>query len=191
MQARLAPSLIVACLLLVSSNASALLVETPLLLAADRENPSVGDLVTFTVEPRNESVAREHSARSYVVEYRYDPVDEEGPSHVGIIGNVTLDAAARGSFSWTIPADVKDKNVFVAIVDGGADVGLMHVAIENAPAVMFAQNGAPEGGGPEPDAADGAPEGTGESGESRVPFAGAALIAVAVLAAALLARRRR
>ena len=184
---RLALPLLLVCLLAAPS-ASAVIVETPLTLDADKDAAQVGDAVLVTVAPRNESAARDYASRTLRVQYTYDAAEEGGEGRTGEAGSVTLDADARGSFTWVVPQEVDDMNVFVVVMDGEETAGSVHVAVGDAPPVMFATGGeppAPETGGEEP------PATSPEDAQRGVPFVGGAFAALVAAGAALLLARRR
>lgn len=184
---RIAVAVTLACLLAAAPQAAAMVVETPLVLEADNLQPRVGDVVTIDVTPKNDSVRATYATGTYTAAYNYD-TEEEGATRIVPIGNVTLDGDAKGTFTWTVPADVKDKNVFVTLTDGDETLGTLHLAVENAPPIMFATGGAGE---PEPTPLpedDGERENVESNGRD-VPL-GLALTALAVAGVAAVARGR-
>jgi hypothetical protein len=179
---RILVPIFLACLLAVPF-ASAVLVETPLTLDADKDAAEVGQSVVVTIEPKNDSVARDYASRTLRVQYTYDAAQEGGESRTGEAGSVTLDADARGSFTWVVPQEVDDTNVFLVLMHGEETAGSVHIAVGDAPPIMFAT------GGEQTSAED---ETTSAEDDTRgVPFVGGALVAVVAAGAALLLARRR
>lgn len=184
---RIAFPLLLACLLALPS-AAAVIVETPLVLDADRDAAEVGDTVVVAAEPRNESAAREYASRTLRVQYTYDAAEEGGASRTGEAGTLTLDADGRGSFTWVVPQEVDDMNVFLVVLTGEEETaGSVHVPVGDAPPIMFATGGEP----PAPETPAEEPTTSVEGDARGVPFAGPALVALGVAGAALLAARRR
>lgn len=166
--------------------ASAVLVEMPLNVTPDRDHAEVGDEVEFTATLANSSWREDLAGRTFRVEATYDG-GEDGATPAPIaVGNVTLDADASGTFRWTIPASVDDKNVFVTILRGEDGLGSAHVPVGDAPPIMFATGGGPADSGPsETTDNDPSPE-TGRG----IPGPAAALVLVVLGALAWAARRR-
>lgn len=175
-----------ACLLVPTG--AAMLVETPLVLDAAPDQPKVGDTITITITPKNDSVAQQYGGKTYPIAYTYDGAEGD-PSGQGDAGNVTLAADGTGSFTWTIPPEVKDTNVFLTIMDGEDGLGSVHVAVENAPPIMFAMGGGPADTGTPVD--EGASDAESEKTEERaVPGAGL-FLALAAVAVGIAIRRSK
>ena len=181
-------AVLAACLLLVPL-AAAVLVEMPLAVEADKPAAKVGDVVTFDVSLLNESWKERLAGRTLRVEFTHDGSTQTDESAVGVVGDVTLDADAVGTFTWTVPESVDDKNVFVTIMDGEEGVGSAHVAVGDAPPIMFATGGAPPDGGAI-DESGGEPV-DDATNEREVPAGGAAFALLGVLAAAVAVVARR
>ncbi|HUR69213.1 MAG TPA: hypothetical protein VM370_08200 [Candidatus Thermoplasmatota archaeon] len=180
--------------LLVFPLGSASMVETPLAVEPDPQAAEVGDVVTFHVTLLNASWKDRLAGHTYRVDFTHDGETEGADVTIGRIGNVSLDEKAEGTFEWTIPAEVDDQNVFVTIMDGDEGIGSAHIAVGDAPPIMFAAGGGPSTVDDVPPAEGG----TDASGEEReptpakdVPGLGAGLLGLATLAAVLLASRRR
>lgn len=137
------------------------------------------------------------------------PSDEEyvDPYVYGTIATVTLTAKSTASTTWTIPAEVDDRNVAIQVLDAdGKLLGIAHVAVGDAiPMMYLAMENGPANGEPLP--ADGAPDGPaagspetpqGPANEARdtndsknVPAPGALLALGALAGVAVAVARRR
>lgn len=175
----------IACLLFVPF-VSAVLVQTPLAVSPSKRDPAVGAEVTFAVTLQNQSAKAQFAGRTFPVQFTHDASTEGADPVVGNVGNVTLDANAAGTFRWTVPASAQDKNVFVTVLDGNETLGTAHVAVGNAPAIMFA-----EGGGAGPVANESAGPTPTPSSARSVPMGGLVLVVLSVVGSALLLRSRR
>lgn len=199
-----APALLIACLLATGS-AHAVYVVTDLRVFTETPSANVGDTVRFEIAAENETSAKRWAGADVVVRYSYDPAESaDGDAPVldenasapqgGRVGAVRLDAAAAGAFDWTVPAEVDDHNVAILVESSeGELLASAHLAVGDAPAVMYASGG-PGAQLEEPIAAeDGGPadETRAPSDEpARTPAPGIAA-GLALLAVAALARSRR
>lgn len=185
---------------LLASSAQALYVMTPLRISPTDSEGHVGDGLRFDVAPDPESNVS-YAGQTLTIRYEWDPmegaerssdepVSDDSARH-GTSGTVTLDAKGTGSFTWTIPAEVDDRNVGLSLVDdAGEKVAFAYVRVGDAEPqarIMAGGGGAPlEGGEPLPE-----PTSQGDASTKGTP--GAAPLAVAAvvgLAALALARRK-
>lgn len=193
---------LLACLLLAPA-ASALYVVTPLRAFADTNVAKVGDTLTVTIEPENETTAAEWAGKLVHAYYAYDRNEnaeqpsESPDSYVREpIGNgFTLDGKAAASFTWTVPADANDHNVAIRIESPeGELLAVADVAVGDAPPMMRALGGSAGGGAPEPvqtDMGNAGSDREGEAAESNDVPAPALVAGLAVVVLAALALRRR
>lgn len=173
----------IASLLLVASPASAMMIQTPLVVESDVEHAQVGDDVLFSIHPQNRSEADRYGGRTLRAEYRYDATEDGREAGHGAVGNATLAADATGSFRWTVPAEANATNVWITLFDGEDVVGTAHLPVGDAPPIMFALGGGPADSGPVDEPA------AQSSGARTVPFAGIGLLVAAAVGVALLVRR--
>lgn len=204
-----------AVLLATASTASAVYVHTPLRLSAPGDHADVGDAVEFTLEPNDDTNVTEWAGRTLRVVYSYDAnegadgsepdasTDSSGMREGVVLESLALDDAARATFTWTIPADVQDKNVNIAVVNEDGDgAAFAYLAIGDAPPVMRTTSSPDDGreidngdgdGEPLPPASDDEARQSGAADDSSrtVPglAVGGALVAAGAVAVAL-ARRR-
>ena len=218
------PLLLVASLMVAGGPATAIYVITPLTMTASANEAQVGDELTFDLAPNPDHEGPSYAGASVRVQYGWDRMegqhepsenpnetvssdDETENTHeVRDLTTVTLDGESRGSFTWTIPEEVDDRNVFVTILsEKDETLASAHVRVGDAEPMMFALR---SGSGAEP-AMEGAPEGTPpatteggaedattttdearDEGGNDVPGVGLLAAAAAVGLAALALRRR-
>lgn len=130
--------LVLACLLLLAPTAAAAIVETPLRGSADPAEAQVGDVVTITLEPANETEAARLADADLVV--TWNGIEDESTHPVGTL---KLDAGGRATYEWTVPPEADDLNVFVAFARGDETLGQVHVRIGDATPMMFTMGGDP------------------------------------------------
>lgn len=207
-------ALLIGGMLAISGPATAIYIVTPLTLTPSTEHAEVGDEIDFTIAPQNDTEAAAWAGRTVRVEYSWDTAEGEGAGSPEeptsdetyqtrlLLESLTLDDAARGAFTWTVPDEVADHNVDIRLVDdAGEGVAFTYVAIGDAPPQMriLAGSGMAEGGEepaddtttPTPaEQEQNAPE--NDASGNAVPAAGAiaALGALGIVALAL-ARRKR
>lgn len=215
-------ALAAATFLATAGPASAIYVYTPLHISVSAGHAEVGDELTFDISPSEETNASEYAGLTVTIHYAYDRNapghgDENSSSDVvtSELTTLTLDAKASGTFTWIVPAEVDDHNVFVSVRNGDGDaLGDVHLAIGDAEPMFFATGGQ-KGGAlesdenaetPLPEETDGTNDPAAQSGaaptpsptveekgDSAVPAAGLAGAVGALGAAALIvlvARRR-
>lgn len=188
--------------LTVAGPASAIYVMTPLQLHPSDREADVGDTLTFTIEPQNETERAAWAGETLSVRYAFDaaegeersddpdaPVDSSSMQDRELLAALTLDDAARATFEWVVPEEVDARNVDVKLVSAdGEAVGFTHVAIGDAPPQMRMMAGsgpAPEpyteagdGGGASSDSSDGARNDTPAVGAVAVLGVGAVALAL-------------
>lgn len=201
--ARLTPLLAFAAIALVAvaGPASALYLATPLLLETESPQVNVGDTVDFTIRPspENETAVDDWAGKTVRVTLSWDEAEgrpaeeptssEEDTTRTRTIENVTLAADATGAFSWTVPAEVDDKNVFIQLVGGDEEtLAVIDLAVGDAePINKIAASGPGE---PVETPMETGEEQSAEDADDRdVPAAPLVALLVAVGAIAL-ARRR-
>lgn len=175
---------------------SAMYIATPLAMFASSDHAEVGDRVDFRIEPgENATAASAWAGRSarVVLSYEGDAGGEAAYERRVLDEPVALDANARGSFTWTVPSDLDDKNVGVLLEsDDGELLAQADVAVGDAPPIMKAlmtETGeAPEETTPTP--AEAAQD-DGPSTERDVPLAPALALAAVALAAIVIRARAR
>lgn len=128
--------LLLASLLLLAPTAAAAFVETPLRVSADPAEAEVGDVVTLTLEPANETEAARLADADLVVSW--SGIEDES-THAA--APVTLDAEGRATYAWTVPQEADDLNVFVVFSQGDEQLGQAHVRIGDAEPMMFTMGG--------------------------------------------------
>lgn len=199
MASRLTPMLALAAfgLLAASGVASAMYVITPLRIEASHAEAEPGDIIDLTLRPEQDYEGESLAGKSVLVRFGYDrnePV--EGQEHTGEsdfvyvdIGRVTLNDNSAGALSWTVPAEVDDRNAFITVLDeAGETVGSTHVRVGDASPIMFALASGTKG---EP-VQEGGPEVQADTqAESDVPAPGLVAGVGALAAVALVLSRRR
>lgn len=204
-------------LALLAGPASAIYLVTPLRLASSAQTAEVGDSVTFTVSPENESMAQAWAGKTVRVGYSWFPNEtdatrdgdaptssedpEAQPERRVLRDALTLDAGANATFTWVVPEEVRDRNVDVYLEgEDGERVGFAWLGIGQAPPQMriLAGSGPAEPGEqvqqddvvaePGPDAQQDEPASTVDGNDTPAPALVAAL--GVVLLAALALRRR-
>lgn len=205
---------LLAGLALLAPPASALYLATPLVLHPSASEANVGDTVTFRIEPINESAQRAWAGKSVQLVYAWDanqpspgnatssdaPPAEEKPMRKSAGSPILLDANATATATWTIPAEVDDKNVFMVLESPeGEQLAQADLAIGDAePMARIAASGP---GSPEPvrnDAEESgelpsgtpAPTTTGGADARDTPLAPIAALAALAIAGLALATRR-
>ena len=204
-------ALFAAAVLATSGTASAIYIYTPLQFENAPEKADVGDTLDLVVVPdaENASAKTDHAGKTLRAVLGWSASEGQEPDASASeedareedIGTVALDADARGSLTWTVPAEVDDKNVFIRLETAeGEAVAFAYIAIGDAePVMMIAASGPSEGGeGVEEPTATPVEEGgnlddtnaESSGGRSNVPGAPvvAALVGIGALALAL--RRR-
>lgn len=219
-------ALLAGCLLVAATPAQAIYLITPLNIDPSSAEADVGDGITFTLTPNDEYEGASYAGQTVTIRYSFDP--EEGQRDSATypedpdgtvssddeprapdeewedttitrdVGPVSLDAESRATFSWTVPEEVDDRNVFVTVVaEDDTTLARAHVRVGDAEPMHFlASESSPrdlkdDGALSNDDAqADDFPQETGE-GRSSIPAPGlvAALVATAAIALAL--RRSR
>lgn len=189
--------LLATLLLAAAPGAQAVFIETPLHFSPGSADAEVGQELRFDVAPANDSAAAQYAGRTLQVRYATDAESPEQSAR-GEAGTVALDDKAAGVVTWTVPADVDDRNVLLQIVDGEEVLATAHVRVGDAEPVMYATGGPSAGGGEvveggEPLASEPAPGNEDESGGAKESPGFTALVlaggaAIAVLALGL--RRR-
>ncbi|HWH08095.1 MAG TPA: hypothetical protein VNX21_02780, partial [Candidatus Thermoplasmatota archaeon] len=113
----------------------------------------------------------------------------------GDAATVTLDDASAGSFTWTVPAEVDDRNVLLQVMDGDEPVATAHVRVGDAEPMMHATGGGSPGGpvgGAEPVGEDEPPAEEASGGARESPgFTALAIVGGACVAVLVLGARRR
>lgn len=192
--------------------AGALYVYTPLQLHTENHEVDVGDKVDFRVQPdpENETARTTWAGKSVKVVYSWDPnegnrapEDETPRSRAVAVESLALGPDAKATFTWTVPEEVRDRNVDVTVESmEGEMLAVIPMVVGNAEPLMRVASGPAGGGQPQPvetpmeqgNPDSGAPP-TQESGGAddtrNVPGAAPVLFALAVGAAALLVARRR
>ena len=177
--------LLLALTLVLAPTGRAVFIETPLRLTPSSVEADVGDALQFDVAPANDSAAAQYAGRTLTLHYAYD-AETEGQQAGGDAGTVTLDDQGAGRFTWTVPADVDDKNVFLSLMDGDEGVGSAHVRVGDAPPTMFAAGGMENGGG---EVVEETP--TPETQKDSPGFTALAILGGACVAVLVLTLRRR
>lgn len=196
MRAVAALPLLAMLLLAAAPGAQAVFIETPLRLSPTDAEAEVGSEMRFDVAPANDSAAAQYAGRTLQVRYATDAESPEQSTR-GEAGTVALDDKATGVVTWTVPADVDDKNVLLQVVDGEEVLATAHVRVGDAEPVMYATGGPANGGGQvveggEPLASEPPP---GNKDESASPnespgFTALAILGAAAVAVLVLGRRR-
>ena len=183
-------------LLAAAPGAQAVFIETPLRFSPVDADAEVGDELRFDVAPANDSAAAQYAGRTLQVRYATDAESPEQSTR-GEAGTVALDGKATGVVTWTVPADVDDKNVLLQVVDGEEVLATAHVRVGDAEPVMYATGGPAGGGGEvveggEPLASEPGPGNEDESGGANESpgFTALAILGGACVAVLLLGRRR-
>ena len=195
-------ALAAAVLVALAPAAQALYVVTPLRLHSETMQADVGDEVRFDVSPENESMQAQWGGQTVVVWYTFDPNESEDPEQpraetepsfrrAQILPDLQLDADASGTFTWTVPAEVDDRNVAVRVESADGELlAIRDLAVGDAPAVMRIAAGGP--GEPVETPMETAPadEDHGPERERDTPGLGV-VAALGMLGLAALAVRRR
>lgn len=197
----------IACLLVIAllgilPTADALYIRTPLTLNADETQADVGDSVTFRIgtDPENASAASDWGGKNVVIAYTWDPNEgDPSPEAESTTSRTVVDPAlalandATATFTWTVPEEVRDRNVEITVQSNGGDLLAVYpMVIGNAePRMRIAASG-PSGEQPvETPLESGAPP-TGPATETNnVPGFAPLALGIAVVGAALLLARRR
>lgn len=153
-----------AALLATAAPADAVYIETPLVIEAPDDHAEVDDTIEFTIgpNPNNASAQEQWAGKTVNVRYSYDknegqdghhgdePVSNQGYTEGTILDGLTLDEKARGTFTWTIPSEVDDRNVNIFLEEDGHDerLAFAYLAVGNATPMMHAMSG-PSDGEPE------------------------------------------
>lgn len=194
-------------LVALAGNASALYIQTPLLLDVDQE-ADVGDVLVVTVRPENETAAAKYAGATVRVLFTYDanesgqgaaspeePVDASDFREHTILDTLVLDDQAQATFGWTVPAEVDGHNVDLVIEQGAERLAFAYLAVGDAPPMMriLAGSGpAPDGIGPDteqdPEPADDGEDADQEDAQDTPGFG--LLAALAALGAVVVLRRR-
>lgn len=200
---------LLASLLAMAGPADAIYIVTPLTLSPTDVEADVGDALQFDVAPHPDAEGASYAGRTLTVRYGYDPheaaANEEPPSDPdGTVSSddappedasilrdaqtITLDDASKASFTWTVPAEVDDKNVWITLVDEqNESVANANVNVGDAPPRMYALMEGSQG--------DGAPvqtdaEAVQDDATNDVPAPGVLALAVGAGLVALALRRR-
>lgn len=219
------PALLLAFFVAVSAPAQALYISTPLHVTPSSAEADVGDDIDFTITPNDDHEGPSYAGQIVTIRYAYDPEegqhepsenpdepvssDDEAPGDGDLQDRsvtrdavqITLDADSRAAFTWTVPEEVADRNVFLYVVsENGETLASAHVRVGDAEQMAFImQEGAPEPdegtatnepGDAQPPATDTADDG-GPTVQNDTPAPGLMLVAgsLALIAAAM--RRRR
>lgn len=212
-----------AAALLLAGPAQAIYVVTALRLDPSSAEGEVGDAITFNATPSEDWDGPSFAGATVTLFWNYDP--EEGqhpppedpdapvssddqnatdpePTHVEREADaVTLDEASRATFTWTIPPEVDDRNVFLTLRDGEGEVlANAHVRVGDAAPMAFLMA---EGGSDADKAASGEPalgepagapaEGDARAGDATrdAPGPGVLALLAALVGGAMVATRRR
>lgn len=179
--------------------AEALYLQTPLTLEGDRTEADVGDDVGFEVGPNDldENATRDWGGKTIYAKYSYDPYEGSGTAPdegyewtIRDIGEVVLDADARGSFTWTVTDDADDKNVVVLLQSASGDhLGQWDLRVGDAEEMYRLAAGT--GAGPIEEGEPAPEEGAEASGgdDRAVPAFGLAFLVATVGAIAVAIRR--
>lgn len=193
-----------AALLAISGPANALYVVTPLTLTFSAQEAEAGDVITLTLGPNEDHEnASTYAGQDVRIQYSWSANEGQDPENsssdadevTGIAGQITLDGEARGSFTWQLPAESDDHNVFFTILAADDEpLAHGHVRVGDAEPIMAIMAGGSDDGaiaetGPvdSTPAQDASSEGSGNA----VPAAGVALLLGALGAVALALARRR
>lgn len=147
-----------------------------------------GNATTTTTEPENpdETVSSDDETAGD---------SRENDAYVyATIATLTLSAASTGTFAWTVPVEVDDRNVFVTVLsESGKTLASAHVAVGDAPPIMMAMEGAPDEHVVEDDvpAADDAARNSDDDARRSVPAAAPLLVLIAAGLVAVALRQRR
>lgn len=178
-------------LLAFAPSASAIYMVTPLHIGSDKHEYEVGDEASFRVFPENETVAAEWADRTVQIRYSYDKnegqaqgpdeqASNEGYVQAVAVAELKLDDKATASFTWTIPAEVDDRNVEVVVYFADEHVATIPIVIGDAEPRMYAMSGPAggdkgslESGGEEPTTTGGETPAAPEDDKNTVPAAGA------------------
>lgn len=191
-------------LALLAPTAHAVYVMTPLRLTPVDSEGDVGDELGFQVEPDPES-DRSYAGATVRLRYEWDPDEgnESAPPDEptsdadvrrGTGPSVTLDAKGQGTFTWTIPAEVDDRNVALSLIDdAGEAVAFAYLRVGDAEPQFRTMVGGGPGGAIEPGEHATTPQPTGRAEDTTTndTLAPAPFAALAVLALAAIAARRR
>ncbi len=141
-------------LLATATTADALYIRTPLQVHTDNSEADVGDTLPFNVTATDEEGATAWSGKTVTVRWSYDPnegsenppaEDEPYPEPVSgtLLESLALDEKATATFTWTVPAEVDNKNVAIRLEDEtGELLAIQHIAIGDAvPMMMIAMTG--------------------------------------------------
>lgn len=205
--------LTLATAILVAGPAQAIYIVTPLRLDPSSAEGEVGDAIAFRVTPSEDWNGTSYHGRTVLFHWSYDPQegqrepssDPDGtvgsddgnatdpePTHVERSGpSVVLDGGSRATFTWAIPDEVADRNVFITLRDDAGEIlANAHVRVgDAAPMAFIMAEGAPAGAEPiDPPVQD---DVTDTRATNEAPGAGALLVGAALAVGALLALRRR
>jgi len=144
LRAYLTPAL-VTVLVALAVPTSAMLVETPLRLAADDKEPDNRQNIKFQVGATNDTTRDQLAGKDVIV--RWAVYDENGSAQEQTIlrDDLVLDGEARLDFTWTLPAEADDRNLFVTIERGEELLAQVHLAVGDAePMLMLMSEMGPE-----------------------------------------------
>lgn len=161
--------------------AQALFIETPLHLTLAPQQAEPGMDVDLDAAPANGSTRDAYAGKT--VKARYAIEGQESTVYHEI-GDLVLDGDAKGRLRWKVSADVDDQNVLLQLVDGEEVVGIAHLAVGDAPPMMYAMGGGPA----DSEVVEETPR---TEGQKDTPMPGLLALAVAVGLAAVVALRRR
>lgn len=121
---------------LAAAPAHALYVMTPLRLTPTDSEGNVGDKLAFHVSPDPESNVS-YAGQTLTLRYTWDPNEgsesSEAAAREGTGPQVALDAKGEADLTWTIPAEVDDRNVGLSLIDGaGEAVAFAYVRVGDA-----------------------------------------------------------
>lgn len=171
-------------LVVLAMPASAIFLETPLHLAADKTDVETGDTVKFHVEPgSNES--RELFADKPVL-VRWSLYDENGTAQDPRLlrDDLVLDGQSQVTLEWIIPEEADDRNVFVMIERNEEILAQTMLVVGDAEPLLMAMSGE----APEPRPMDRNEDLDKET--AKAPGAGILLALGALAAVVLIARRQ-
>lgn len=196
--------LVAVALLAAAPTTGALYIVTPLSLSGGDGHADVGDEVDLVVAPNSEhenGTADKWAGRTIVLKYGWDPAEgtdrSEGDEtehtwETRVIGEITLDAEGKGAFTWTVPADVDDRNIVLTVGPAEGDpYAYLDMAIGDAEPMyrLAASTGEPVETPMEEDTG-GEPPQESQDDARPTPGVGVLVLAAGLVGAALVARRR-
>lgn len=191
-------------LLAAAPTTGALYIVTPLSLSGGDGHADVGDEVELDIAPNSQhenGTADKWAGRTLVLKYGWDPAEGSDRSEEAevdhtretrVIGEITLDAEGKGTFTWTVPAEADDKNIVLTVGPAeGEPHAYLDMAIGDAEPMhrLAASTGGPVET-PMEDDTGGDPPQESQDDARPTPGVAAVVLAAALVGAALVARRR-